>query len=957
MKSRRNEDYPIPSDPPLKLRDRGVKVDHYSYAIPRRDFLDRSPRARRSLSPRKVEGSRRLSRVDGRSNSVEREDYEWDLGGGRGDRVRSRSPPGGAVYGPHYEEGISSRDLPTANMLRRYDLVDYMDMNDDVTPGLKPEYKYQHIAARLGREDLDDSRLLGSGVQRMSDQKLMISEDDAVHPSFRFPEELGPSSKFGEGGGSFSSSSANLDMDQLKDRKVKYPDPSVVDKLAVTESYREREKTMLYSRDRSYSQVHLSELKDYGGSSQFKDFSGTSAGISRASLQESYHDGMRLLADDYPRNSGKVMEPMGFDDYGQRSISDSGRNYNKEYKDLPYLQRDTFSPAKAEHQDYLNPRMGRNRESHGHPYDELYRNAHEQVDYDYKDLLRRDVSDPIPEHAHNAEYAYRNPRESSYLDHSSLKKQMVSNYLGENVSAPSRGREYLDSGSAHIEYERRVSRAQEIPHFVASKDREISRYINYGFERDAGAASHNERIRMSPEFGYETEMDRLAVRTREIRSEELGTFDLLDRSLKRKYNADAEISRHNSRNVPGKWYNSRMREVSDSGKKWIVQNSSVPISSRTVGYENELYQRSERIFDGADHHRDSASDDRYYSEHGQDHSTKPYKPGGRYLKAHTRPGHLSSFNSHRARRHVLPKPHNVWIRSKYGNQVDILENEVDQSDEWVSSERAEPPEDSEEFNQLVHKFFLIFSKKLNENPAVRRIYTEQGRAGSLFCIVCSRSLSKEFLNTQRLVRHAFMSHKNGLRAQHLGLQKAICVLLGWNTVVAPDVITWVPEALPDAEARAQKEDLILWPPVVIIHNNSNLENNVERQKVMTLEAVGEFLRGKGFSGGKFRAYFGRPANRSVVVVKFLGTFSGLQDAEKLHKYFTENNQGRTDFERVAASSSKGKIVNTSGMEELELYGYMGISEDLDKIETEMRRKFLIKSKKEIQDLADAPVKT
>lgn len=108
--------------------------------------------------------------------------------------------------------------------------------------------------------------------------------------------------------------------------------------------------------------------------------------------------------------------------------------------------------------------------------------------------------------------------------------------------------------------------------------------------------------------------------------------------------------------------------------------------------------------------------------------------------------------------------------------------------------------------------------------------------------MCSSSVSKEFRDTQRLATHAFMSHR--LRAEHLGLHKAICVLLGWKSEVAPDVITWVPEHIPYKEATAQKEDVIIWPPVVIIHNSSIEGNKVDEQKVISLEAIGDFLRGE-----------------------------------------------------------------------------------------------------------------
>lgn len=106
------------------------------------------------------------------------------------------------------------------------------------------------------------------------------------------------------------------------------------------------------------------------------------------------------------------------------------------------------------------------------------------------------------------------------------------------------------------------------------------------------------------------------------------------------------------------------------------------------------------------------------------------------------------------------------------------------------------------------------------------------------------SSSKEFMDTQRLVTHAFMSHKAGLRAKHLGLHKAVCVLMGWDTVVPQDTVTWVPQVLPQAEALAQKEDLILWPPIVIIHNISMSDDNPQNWKVVSMETIEAFLRGE-----------------------------------------------------------------------------------------------------------------
>ncbi|KAF7149343.1 hypothetical protein RHSIM_Rhsim03G0104900 [Rhododendron simsii] len=928
MQSRRNEDRTILPDPKMKLRDRGIELSHARdpYDMPRRDL---------SLSPRKVEVSRRL--VDGRNNSLERRDFG---GAGRGERVRSRSPPFGLMRERRgYDDGVyPSRDFPNAELRQRYEFVDRVDLDADVNAGLKHERR--HEAQLIREEDFGGSRFAG--------QKFMGSEE-----MFRLPQDLVTTSKYGEGGEGFSSSLANTG--QFKDERARYRD-TLVDKVSVMESYREREKPIFYSRDVTYPNVPMSQSKDYMRSA---------SGISRAYFEGSYQDDMPLVTDS--GKSAKFTEPFGFN--VQRSSLESGRDPNRENMDFPHYWRDKFSPTRADRQDYLNPRPREgDSDIYGHSSNNLYRRMGtrervESVDYDHKDLLRPVMRDPVQDAVDNSEYTSRNLKDRSFVDHPSIQKQKVPNYF--DVSA-SKGEEYFDHRSAHVEYGR-VSREREMPHLGVSKHHKISHLrSDFGFGRDAGPTSHGERMRNSPEFEYD--------RSYEIQAEEHEIYDSSDRALRRKYNPDAEMSRHNPRGIIlDKWYsNSRVRHLDDRSEEWRGQDSSIKFKSRSGGYDNKRYPREEREFIGEDRRRFSESEDWLpsddYMEHVQEHSSKPHKSGVKYSKGHPRHGQQSSHISSRLdRRHVLPKPRNVWIRGqddnqvdKHDNQVDKHENEVDQSDNWMSSSKPEPREGSEEFKLLVQKAFLIFSKKLNENPAVRKRYKEQGRAGSLFCIVCGRSVSKEFMDTQRLATHAFMSHKFRLRAEHLGLHKAICVLLGWKSEVAPDVSTWVPDPIPYKEAMAQKEDIILWPPVVIIHNSSMEENIVDEQKVVSLEAVGDFLRGKGFSGGKFRMCLGKPGNHGVIVVRFLGTFFGLQDAERLHKYFVDNKRGR-DFGRGGPSSSKGKSSSSNEVAgkknvELVLYGYMGISEDLDKVDIDTKRKCWIKSKKEIHDLENAPVK-
>ena len=91
--------------------------------------------------------------------------------------------------------------------------------------------------------------------------------------------------------------------------------------------------------------------------------------------------------------------------------------------------------------------------------------------------------------------------------------------------------------------------------------------------------------------------------------------------------------------------------------------------------------------------------------------------------------------------------------------------------------------------------------------------------------------------------HTIMFPKVGLRAQHLGLFKALCLLMGWNSEVTPNK-PWVQQALPAAESLALKEDLIIWPPVVIVHNISIGNNNPDERIIVTIDKLETILRGK-----------------------------------------------------------------------------------------------------------------
>jgi len=112
--------------------------------------------------------------------------------------------------------------------------------------------------------------------------------------------------------------------------------------------------------------------------------------------------------------------------------------------------------------------------------------------------------------------------------------------------------------------------------------------------------------------------------------------------------------------------------------------------------------------------------------------------------------------------------------------------------------------------------------------------------------------------------------------------------------------------------------------------------------------------------GRIKLCLGKPADQSTILVKFLGTFVGLGDAERIHKYLSDSNRGRADYERVKSGGVKScNIEETEQGDKVEslLYGYVAIAEDLEKLDFNSKNWSTVKSRKDIDDLDKDPVKT
>lgn len=252
------------------------------------------------------------------------------------------------------------------------------------------------------------------------------------------------------------------------------------------------------------------------------------------------------------------------------------------------------------------------------------------------------------------------------------------------------------------------------------------------------------------------------------------------------------------------------------------------------------------------------------------------------------------------------------------------------------------------------KAFLRFAKTLNENTSQKKSYLEDGDRGRLPCIACGRS-SKDFVDTHDLIMHTYNFDKADLRVDHLGLHKALCVLMGWNYLVPPDT-SKAYQFLSADEAAANQDDLLIWPPLVIVHNTLTGKNNFGRMEGLGNKIMDAKVRDLGFYGGKSKSMYGREGHLGMTIIKFSGDQAGLKEARRLAAHFEMDNRGRRAWAHLQPLMLGTKddennphlmIFNERTKEKKRIfYGHLGTATDLDKIDYETRKRVTIESLRE-----------
>lgn len=947
MQCRRRDDYYVRESENMELHAQvGLHLDHGRYGKPRRETLDRSPRLRRSLTPRRIGGSRCEVGLVHRVDTAERRDEDWHLRTGRNIDIGSSSHSyGQARKMPYYEEVFLHNDhRQLLDLQQKHVLPEPRKSSaDNQLVDYKHDIRYRHddLRIRKGREIIEGRWSNGHG-QRTTDQKLLATEEGTAMGSYNSHLDIGPASVYED----FLPSSQSLDVRSLDNERLKFRNHVVSDKPQVIDSREIEESQRFNARNIGFSAS--SGFYSRGNES-------SSSGPLTSKCLESYCDGHYFQISDgfSTRSHGNLVDPIEFNSYGKRTLVDSAIDLVGGKRDLTPHQRGANSPRR-EHRSYFYSKTERTLNNSSEDPSRVMQKIAQTRDYvdynstivsDHGDFSRPTVANASMLKLQNADDACVNYRTGISLDHYRLRKQTVLDYpdIGPTTEAINNDNEYAGAGSIHVDVGRRITQDYDRSHINLSQYRQTSyARSDYGSEREVGSYSLRERLHRPSMSKCDGEAYRNTERVQRM-TEGVHTYNLReDHMPKRKYfEEDMNLLDHRIA-TSCEYTPSKVVDLYDSGEQWMDDENSRRYISRKAGFDHNKYKKPntkfyrQNLYASGDSHES-------YSDHA-----KKYKPGPKYMKGNRRHGPSSWIKSQNVdHRNSSHRPVKNWKKTEEENDYARV-NDDDLSDDLVISTESEPPEDSEEFKQLIHETFLKCSKKLNMKPSVRKKYKEQGNAGSLYCIVCGRSRSKEFMITERLVKHAYMSHKVGLRAQHLGLAKAICVLMGWNSVLPQDTVTWVPEVLSKEATVVEKEDLIIWPPVIIVRNVSLSHSSPDKWRVVTIEALEAFLRSKNLLKGRVKMNLGCPADQSVMVLKFLPTFSGLTNAERLNKFFSENRRGREDFE--LAKCKNGVEMEGGKIEEEVLYGYLGTAEDLDDVELNIRKLSMIKSKKEILEL-------
>uniref|UniRef100_A0A5B7BIG5 XS domain-containing protein n=1 Tax=Davidia involucrata TaxID=16924 RepID=A0A5B7BIG5_DAVIN len=907
-------------------QDPWARVRDYENSSSRHENRERHSRHVSSSSREPERSGRFLSGESGSRGLVERRDHDRNVDGDS-DRDRDRDSQQRRLS--QFNEDSKCRESTSMKFQWEHLLSEPLKSNVNMNQTSKHSTDDGLSASRVSTE----RNYQGSGFSDVGRSGVLVEKPSSVEIERArihspYPPEVGISRSSGPLDGGFS---RNMNVGLHKDTEdLHFQDHLHMNKLPADRlSAREEEKPNLYLRDTCHYMI--------------------SSPQSKAFATGSYNDGPHIHSDGFSQSSGMITKLVARNGHCQTLHMKSPAEIEVPLNDVMNYRHPQPSPSERKYRDFMYPEVGRN-EKGG-------KMTSVQEEFGHRDSLSAGIVDPIFNRINVTEGSHRSHlSESRQRVHSrSSQEQPISNYLDASGTSHSRQQdgEVVVYRNTHLDYERQVHLGHECLPFGE----------DYGHGKDAVPRSLEERLDMLPMIDYDPHLNGIDGGSRKRSTvEELGLHEPSRKMLKQKHGVDKKVTRHHPINkfLSNGKTTCKIQELGGAAEQWTGEEMDPLFLPKKSRFSHTQYRKAGSTSDEMGRQKISYSGNRLSSNNLSvsmpRHLSKPHKIGARDIKKRLRPGPPNVHISHPLVKKYKPNKFQRRIHGDFHGNLHVQRGGP--TEVVVTPAKTEPPESSEDFKQLVHSAFFKFVKQLNENLAQRRRFMVQGKADGLKCSICG-SNSNEFVDTESLVMHACTSPKVGFKAQHLGFHKALCVLMGWKSAVALNR-SWICQVLPDNESLALKEDLIIWPPVVVIHNSSISNYNPDERVIVSIEVLEALLGDMGF-GEKTKVCRGKPANQSIMVVKFNSTFSGLQEAERLHKFYTENKRGRAEFQQVNQNSSGSSSDETrkASSEKVEnvLYGYLGIAEDLDKLDFETKKWCLVKSKKEIQEIADTPLKS
>ncbi|PIN01086.1 hypothetical protein CDL12_26411 [Handroanthus impetiginosus] len=259
---------------------------------------------------------------------------------------------------------------------------------------------------------------------------------------------------------------------------------------------------------------------------------------------------------------------------------------------------------------------------------------------------------------------------------------------------------------------------------------------------------------------------------------------------------------------------------------------------------------------------------------------------------------------------------------------------------------------SEVDQNALKKAFLHFVKLVFETTNQKKNYLANGKQGPVPCLACNRS-SKDFPDTHSLIMHAYNADSANSIVDHLAFHKALCILMGWNYLMPPDNSKAYQNFSAD-DAEANQDDLIMWPPSVLIHNTITGKGRDGRMEGIGNRAMDSILRDLGFTSGKSMSLYSREGHLGIHTVKFSGDELGLKEALRLADYFEREKRGRKGWARVQPGKDDEnnpnivKLDPKTGEKKRVFYGHLATVADLDKVTFEIKKKVSIVSTREFK---------